>query len=115
MSLPEPEPAEPATTAPAPAKPSAAAPRATEPTTPGTVGRPVPDVQPMEVDLTLLLMAGTGLFALAFVGLLAFHSSLHRAGHGNWPWIALTGAVFGLLGSVIVRRRGRGRDRAVTG
>ena len=93
MSLPEPPSAEPSATG-----------------SPKTV-RPVPDVKPMEVDLTLLLAIGTGLFALAFVVMLAFHSSLSRAGHGHWPWIALTGVVFGLLGLVMVRRRGHGRGR----
>jgi len=104
MSLPEPEPARAV-----PAEPPAA-----ESPTSGGPGRPVPDVQPMEIDLTLLLTIGTGLFALAFVGMLAFHSSLSRAGHGHWPWIALTGAVFGLLGLAMVRRRGQARDRART-
>jgi Protein of unknown function (DUF2530) len=99
MSLPEREPA--------PTEPPAA-----ESPTSGGTGRPVPDIQPMEVDLTLLLMVGTGLFALAFVGMMAFHSSLSRAGHGHWPWIALTGAVFGLLGLVLVRRREQARGRA---
>jgi len=93
MSLPEPPPAEPPATG-----------------SPRTV-RPVPDVKPMEVDLTLLLAIGTGLFALSFVGLLAFHRDLSRNGHGHWPWIALTGTVFGLVGLASVRRRGRAAKR----
>ena len=61
----------------------------------------------MEVNLSLIVAVGSGLFALAFLGLIAFHGRLDRAGHGHWPWIALTGAGLGLLGLVMLRRRGR--------
>lgn len=114
MSLPEPPHAEPAEIRSAEiesaaTESTAAEPAATDSTAAGSAktGRPVPDVQPMEIDLTLLLAVGTGLFALSFVGLLAFHSELSRNGHGNWPWIALTGTVFGLVGLASVRRRAR--------
>ena len=85
-------------------EPGSTQPSATEPPSPV---RPAPDVQPMEVDLTLLLSIGSALFALSFAGLLTFHGALSRAGHGNWPWIALAGTVFGLLGLLSVRRRAR--------
>ena len=68
--------------------------------------KPVLEVQPMEVNLSRIVAIGTGLFALAFVGLIAFHGRLSRAGHGNWPWIALVGAGLGLLGLLMLRRRG---------
>ena len=63
------------------------------------------EVEPMEVNLRLIVAIGTGIFALAFVGLISFHDRLSRAGHGNWPWIALVGAGLGLLGLLMLRRR----------
>ena len=63
------------------------------------------EVEPMEVNLSRIVAVGTGLFALAFVGLILFHDRLSRAGHGNWPWIALVGAALGLLGLAYLRRR----------
>ena len=65
------------------------------------------EVEPMEVDLSRIVAAGTGLFALTFVGLILFHDRLSRAGHGNWPWIALVGTGLGLLGLAYLRRRDR--------
>ena len=67
--------------------------------------KPALEVRPMEVNLSLIVAVGTGLFALAFVGLIPFHDRLSRAGHGNWPWIALVGAGLGLLGLLLLRRR----------
>lgn len=74
-------------------------------------GKPPLDVRPLEIDLARIVAYGTVLFALAFVGMLVFHADLTRAGHRNWPWIALAGTVFGLLGWAFTRRRGGAAER----
>jgi H+/Cl- antiporter ClcA len=75
-------------------------------------GKPSPeDIRPLEIDLSLIVAIGAGLFTLAFVVLLALRDRMNRDGHPHWLWIALAGAVFGLLGLVYIRRR----DRAVAG
>ncbi|HEY3868048.1 MAG TPA: DUF2530 domain-containing protein [Actinocrinis sp.] len=64
---------------------------------------PVPE--PMEVNDVLIVTVGTVLFAAAFLVMLPFHTSLEHAGHGRWPWIALAGALLGLVGTNYCRRR----------
>lgn len=64
---------------------------------------PVPE--PMEVNDVLIVTVGTALFAVAFLVMLPFHTSLEHAGHGRWPWIALSGALLGLVGIAYCRRR----------
>lgn len=78
---------------------------------PPAAGKRVLEVQPMQVNLSRIVAIGTGLFALAFVGLIAFHGRLDRAGHAHWPWIALVGAGLGLLGLLQLRRMERPRAR----
>ncbi len=62
-------------------------------------------IEPMETNDVLIVAIGTTLFAVAFVILLALRTSLERSGHGRWPWIALSGAVLGLIGLVYCLRR----------
>ncbi|HEV2344961.1 MAG TPA: hypothetical protein VGS97_12770 [Actinocrinis sp.] len=63
------------------------------------------ELEPMEVDLVRIVGIGTILFAMAFLILIPMRASLERDGHGRWPWIALSGALLGLLGLLYVRRR----------
>lgn len=63
------------------------------------------ELKPMETNDVLIVAVGTALFAVAFVILYPMHASLERAGHGRWPWIALSGALLGLLGLVYCLRR----------
>ena len=65
------------------------------------------EVQPMEVDVFRIVLVGTILYAVAFLIMIPFHTSLQNAGHGRWPWIALSGTVLGLMGLVITFRRAR--------
>lgn len=63
------------------------------------------EMEPMETNDVLIVGICTGLFAVAFLILYPMHASLERAGHGRWPWIALSGALLGLLGLVYCLRR----------
>jgi hypothetical protein len=65
------------------------------------------EVQPMEVDVFRIVLVGTALYAVAFLIMLPLRTSLENAGHGRWPWIALSGFVLGLMGLVITYRRAR--------
>lgn len=67
------------------------------------------ELEPMQVDLSRIVLIGTVLYAVAAVVLLAFDSSLTNAGHGRWPWVAVSGVGLGLLGLYYLRRR----DRAI--
>lgn len=69
----------------------------------GAAGRV--EIEPMETNDVLIVAIGTALFAVAFVVLLAMRGSLERSGHGRWPWIALSGALLGLVGLVYCLRR----------
>lgn len=61
----------------------------------------------MEVDVFKIVLIGTVLYAIAFLIMLPFHTSLSNAGHPRWVWIALSGVVLGLMGLVITFRRAR--------
>ena len=61
----------------------------------------------MEVDVFKIVLVGTILYAIAFLIMLPFHTSLRNDGHGRWVWIALSGAALGLMGLVITYRRAR--------
>jgi hypothetical protein len=50
-------------------------------------------------------MVGTGLWALAFVGLLPFYGRLADAGHVWWLWTCMAGFGLGLIGLEFCRRR----------
>jgi hypothetical protein len=65
------------------------------------------EVAPIEVDMFKIVVVGTVLYAIAFVVLLPFRTSLGNAGHGRWPWVALSGVVLGLIGLVLTYRRAR--------
>jgi hypothetical protein len=63
------------------------------------------ELEPMEVDLMLIVGIGTALFFVAFLILYPMHASLERSGHGRWPWIALSGGALGLIGLLYCFRR----------
>lgn len=67
------------------------------------------ELQPMEVDLGRIVLIGTVLYAIVAIVFLPLQSTLSHDGHGRWPWVAVSGAVLGLLGFVYVKRR----DRAI--
>lgn len=67
------------------------------------------ELEPMEFDLARVVLIGTVLYAVAAVVLLALNTPLTHAGHGRWPWVAVSGAVLGLLGLYYLKRR----DRAI--
>ena len=69
-------------------------------------------MKPMETNDVLIVGVGTALFAVAFLILLPMRASLERSGHGRWPWIALSGAVLGLLGLVYCLRRAQRMSKA---
>lgn len=62
-------------------------------------------MQPMETNDVMIVAIGTVLFAIAFLVMLPMHSSLQHSGHGRWLWVALAGAVLGVVGLVYCRRR----------
>jgi hypothetical protein len=67
------------------------------------------EIKPMEVDIFKIVVIGTVLYAIAFVVMLPFRTSLENAGHGRWLWIALSGVVLGFMGLGITYRRARRR------
>jgi hypothetical protein len=75
----------------------------------GANGATAGEIKPMEVDIFKIVVIGTVLYAIAFVVLLPFRTSLEHAGHGRWPWIALSGVVLGFMGLGITYRRARRR------
>lgn len=57
-----------------------------------------------------IVLTGTILFALAFVGMLPFWSTLSDHGHRDWIWTALAGAVLGAMSLPLMRKhRDEGR------
>lgn len=71
----------------------------------GEAGASRLEMEPMETNDVLIVGIGTALFAVAFAVLYPMHASLERAGHGRWPWIALSGVLLGLVGLVYCIRR----------
>jgi hypothetical protein len=67
------------------------------------------ELEPMEFDLTKVVMIGTVVYAVAAVVMLPLHTSLTDGGRGRWPWIAVSGFGLGLLGLYYLKRR----DRAI--
>ncbi len=78
---------------------------------------PAPDAErlrPVETDTTRIVLVGTAVFALASVVLLVLRFSAPdwTRDHPDWLWIAVAGAVLGVLGLTIVGRHRRlGRTR----
>lgn len=68
--------------------------------------RPAPE--PLDVNPTTVIVAGTAAWFVAFVVLLVFAGQLGGGGQLVWLWTALAGWVLGLLGLWIsVRQRRR--------
>jgi hypothetical protein len=66
--------------------------------------------QPVQVDSRRIVLIGTALWTLGFLGLLPFWGWLGRHDHRVWLWTCLAGALLGALGLVLVRKhRGEGR------
>jgi hypothetical protein len=76
--------------------PAAPVPPKTEPSEPA-------DLQ--QADAVVPVTIGTALWAVALVVLLPFRSRLKDDGTDWWIWVAATGLVLGILGSLWVRRR----------
>ncbi|MBA3417532.1 MAG: DUF2530 domain-containing protein [Geodermatophilaceae bacterium] len=69
--------------------------------------RPAPE--PLDVNATTVIVAGTAAWFTAFVVLLFFAGRLADAGQLVWMWTALAGWVLGLLGLWIAVRQQRRR------
>lgn len=76
--------------------------------------RPVrrPDPEPLEVDDSLVIAVGTGLWAIAWIVMLVFYDKLDDHGNDWWPWTAAAGLGLGLWGWFLVRKRIAARDAA---
>ncbi|WP_246081551.1 DUF2530 domain-containing protein [Nocardioides litoris] len=68
------------------------------------------DVEPLDVDGVRTVEVGTGIFLLAFLGLLPFYGRLEEDGHTWWLWMCLAGVGLGLFGMEYCRRRRRARQ-----
>ncbi|UMG91371.1 DUF2530 domain-containing protein [Nocardioides sp. TF02-7] len=66
-------------------------------------------VEPLDVDGVRTVQVGTGLFLLAFVGLLPFYGRLREDDHTWLLWMCLAGVGLGLLGVEYCKRRRRVR------
>lgn len=75
----------------------------------------VADVEPLDVDGVRTVQVGSGLFLLAFLGLLPFYGELADNGRTWWLWMCLTGFGLGLLGVEYCRRRRRARTDRLPG
>ena len=68
-----------------------------------------PDPPPLAANEVATIRAGIGVWAVAWIGMLIWHSRLIDSGRGWWLWTPPAGIVLGLLGLLYVRRRaGRG-------
>jgi hypothetical protein len=70
----------------------------------------VADVAPLDVDGVRTVEVGTGLWLLAFIGLLPFYGTLADTGRTWWLWTCLAGFGLGLCGLEYVRRRRKARS-----
>lgn len=68
--------------------------------------RPTPE--PLDVDSTKVIVAGTVLWLVGFVALLFFSEQLVGGDH-RWLWTCLAGGVLGLLGLALSLRQRRPR------
>jgi hypothetical protein len=71
----------------------------------------VADVAPLDVDGIRTLIVGTGLWGLAFLGLLPFYGRLTDDGRAWWLWTCMAGFGLGLIGLEICRRRAQRTGR----
>lgn len=69
----------------------------------------VADVEPLDVDGVRTVAVGTGLWLLAFLGLLPFYGQLAENDRTWWVWTCLAGFGLGLFGYEYCRRRRRVR------
>lgn len=69
-----------------------------------------PKVEVLSVHPFPVVLTGTALFALAFLGMLPFWGWLGDHGHRDWLWTALTGTILGCMALPLMRKhRGEGR------
>jgi Protein of unknown function (DUF2530) len=66
-----------------------------------------PDPAPLATNDRATILAGIGLWVVAFALTLVFHQQLAGAGRAWWTWTALAGIAGGLLGLIYVSRRRR--------
>ena len=71
--------------------------------------RPAPE--PLDVDVTKIVLAGTALWAVAFVVLLTQRDRLADAGREWWLWTCVAGVALGLLGALLASRARRASRR----
>jgi hypothetical protein len=73
-----------------------------------------PSPPAMEANDVAIVGGGTVLWFLGFLVLLPFQHTLSAHGHGEWPWICLSGGLLGLIGLWYCRARRAAiqRDRA---
>jgi hypothetical protein len=62
---------------------------------------------PVQINARRIVLAGTALWFVAFLGLLPFYGWLGDHHHRVWLWTCLAGWVLGLLGSAIMMRHRR--------
>lgn len=64
-----------------------------------------PDPEPMEVDESLVIAIGTGLWLLAWTVLFIAHDELEARGNEWYLWTAAAGLALGVWGWLLVRKR----------
>jgi hypothetical protein len=70
---------------------------------PKTPTHPAPP--PLEANDVAIVGGGTVLWFLGFLVTLPLQHTLSQHGHGNWPWICLSGGLLGLIGLWYCRAR----------
>ena len=61
--------------------------------------------EPLQIDAGRVILAGTAVWFVAFLVLLALSGRLAAAGELVWLWTCLAGWVLGLLGWLLARRQ----------
>ncbi|WP_245565402.1 DUF2530 domain-containing protein [Nocardioides insulae] len=75
----------------------------------------IADVEPLDVDGVRTVAVGTGLWLVAFLGLLPFYGRLVDADRGWVLWTCLAGFGLGLCGWEYCRRRRERRSQPQPG